>query len=439
MVALLYLIQWLSLVIGSSIIQRNWGVPLPITLLVGVIVGNAVGLPLFNAHISDHQFDLLVMLTLPLLIAADALKMRWEDIRKHGISLFLTAGINVFIAIGVGLLINRWVLHDYPLNTAAIVVLFSMLVATDPITVSSIFSNVRVPHQLKVLTEGESLFNDAAALIAFSLGVLALQHPEQITGVFIAQKMFMVVGGAVVIGGSIGWLTAKLLRFSDDPFVEATTLLLGAYAAYAATEYFHFSGILAIIVAMLYVRTAIARHLDTEEKDHSDDFTFMPSQLRDVFKVYELTSAANIHTVQNAVHFIALLAAVVLFISIGVLTDLKELWVYRWEIVSVFLATTAIRAGLMLKFITVSRWTQRMHTVPLHWGAVLTLAGSKGALSILMVHMIPVDFMYRSLFEHIVIGNILLSILVYAPLLLGVMWLWKEKFAHEEAMDPSHH
>ena len=439
MAALFYLIQWLALVIGSSIIQRNWGVPLPITLLVGVIVGNAVGLPLFNAHISDHQFDLLIMLTLPLLIAADALKMRWEDIRRHGVSLFMTAGVNVFIAVGVGLLINQWVLHDYPLNTAAVVVLFSMLVATDPITVSSIFSNVNVPHQLKVLTEGESLFNDAAALIAFSLGLLALQHPEQITGVFIAQKMFMVVGGAVVIGGSIGWLTSKLLRFSDDPFVEATILMLGAYSAYAATEAFHFSGILAIIVAMLYVRTTIARHLDAEEKAHRDDFAFIPAKMREMFNVYELTSAANLHTVQNAVHFIALLASVVLFISIGVLTDLKELWVYRWEILSVFIATTLIRAALMLKFVSVSRFTNKMHTVSLHWGTVLTLAGSKGALSILMVHMIPVDFAYRSLFEHLVIGNILLSILVYAPLLLFVMWLWKERFEEEAAADPSHH
>jgi CPA1 family monovalent cation:H+ antiporter len=109
------------------------------------------------------------------------------------------------------------------------------------------------------------------------------------------------------------------------------------------------------------------------------------------------------------------------------------------EIFSVFIATTLIRGGLMLKFVTVSRWTNRMHTVPLHWGAVLTLAGSKGALSILMVHLLPATFEYKVLFEHIVIGNILLSILVYAPILLITMRVFKERFEQESLADPSPH
>ena len=439
MMMLMYVMQWMALTIGSSVIQRNWGIPLPITLLTGVIVGNAVGLPLFNAKLNDGGFDLLIMLTLPLLIAADALKMRWEDIKRHGWSLFLTAGVNVFLAVGAGLLVNQYVLGQYHLTTAAVVVLFSMLVATDPITVSAIFSNVKVPHQLKVLTEGESLFNDAAALIVFSLGVMALADPDKVSGFFIVQKIGMVVGGALIIGLVVGAVCAAALQLSDDPFVEATILMLGAYVSYSAAEHFHFSGILAIIVAMLLVGTVIARFLDREEKEHASDFSFMPTALRNVVRTYELTSVANTHTVQNAVQFVALLASVALFISIGVLTELAVLWQYRWEILAVFVATTAIRAGLMLKFVTVSRWTHRMHTVPLHWGAVLTFAGSKGALSILMVHLVPSTFEYKELFEHIVIGNILLSILVYAPVLLLTMRVFRERFEQESLADPSHH
>lgn len=439
MMMLLYVMQWMVLTIGSSVVQRNWGIPLPITLLTGVIVGNAIGLPLFNVHLEDTNFDLLVMLTLPLLIAADSLKMRWEDIKRHGWSLFLTAGVNVFLAVGAGMLMNQFVLGQYHLPMAAVVVLFSMLVATDPITVSSIFSNVNVPHQLKVLTEGESLFNDAAALIVFSLGVMALADPDKVSGFFIAQKIGMVVGGALVIGLAVGMLTALALRLSDDPFVEATILMLGAYASYSGAEYFHFSGILAIIVSMLLVGTTIARFLDREEKEHAGDWAFVPTVMKNVVRTYELTSVANMHTVQNAVQFVALLASVALFISIGVLTDLEVLWKYRVEIFSVFIATTLIRGGLMLKFVTVSRWTNKMHTVPLHWGAVLTLAGSKGALSILMVHLLPATFEFKELFEHIVIGNILLSILVYAPVLLLTMRVFKERFEQESLADPSHH
>lgn len=439
MLILMYVMQWMALTIGSSVIQRNWGIPLPITLLTGVIVGNAMGLKLFNVHLDDNSFDLLVMLTLPLLIAADALKMRWNDIKRHGWSLFLTAGVNVFLAVGAGLLLNQYVLSDYPLSTAAVIVLFAMLVATDPITVSAIFANVTVPHQLRLLTEGESLFNDAAALIVFSLGLIALSDPSAISPAFIAQKVAMVIGGAVVIGSVVGAMTLAALRLSDDPFVEAASLMLGAYAAYSAAEHFHFSGILAIIVAMLIVGTAIAQWLDQEKKEQEANWAFVPAAVKKLLTTYELTSVSNVHTVQSAVHFMALLSSVALFISIGVLTDLKILWVYRWEIVSVFLATTAIRAALMLKFVTVSRWSSRMHTVPLHWGAILTFAGSKGALSILMVHMIPSSFQYKELFEHLVIGNILLSILVYAPMLLLTMRVFKTQFEQESLSDPSYH
>lgn len=337
------------------------------------------------------------------------------------------------------MLMNQFVLGEYHVPPAAVVVLFAMLVATDPITVSAIFSNVQVPHQLKVLTEGESLFNDASALIVFSLGVMALGDPDKVSSFYIAQKIGMVVGGALVVGLSVGALTAAALRLSDDPFVEATLLMLGAYVSYSGAEYFHFSGILAIIVAMLLVGTVIARYLDREEKEHEKDWTFVPAVMKNVVRTYELTSVANVHTVQNAVHFVALLSSVALFISIGVMTDLKVLWTYRVEIISVFIATTIIRGGLMLKFVTVSRWTNKMHTVPLHWGAVLTLAGSKGALSILMVHLLPSTFEFKELFEHIVIGNILLSILVYAPLLFFTMRVFKDRFAQESLADPSHH
>ena len=69
------------------------------------------------------------------------------------------------------MLINDYVLINYPLSIAAVTLLFCMLAATDPVTVSSVFSKFKVPHRLKILTEGESLFNDAAALKAAEIGV----------------------------------------------------------------------------------------------------------------------------------------------------------------------------------------------------------------------------------------------------------------------------
>ncbi len=65
--------------------------------------------------------------------------------------------------------------------------LFAMVLATDPVSVVSIFSNFQLPHSLKILAEGESLFNDATALIVFAfVGLYALEGGN-ITAGYVAQ------------------------------------------------------------------------------------------------------------------------------------------------------------------------------------------------------------------------------------------------------------
>lgn len=145
----------MGLMIVANLLQRNFKIPAPVTLMSVVLGAMATGYPIFK--LNSGEFDQLVLLTLPLLIASDALKLRVHDLKEHGWSLLWVAVISVVMAIGVGVLINDWVLVDYPLSIAAVILLFCMVSATDPITVSAIFGNFKVPHRLKVITEGESL------------------------------------------------------------------------------------------------------------------------------------------------------------------------------------------------------------------------------------------------------------------------------------------
>lgn len=422
----------MGLIVFASILQKNHKIPSPITLMTAVLISLAVGYPLFK--IGNSEFDTLVLLTLPLLISADALKLKWVDLMVHGISLFWVAVVSVLVSIGFGVLINDYVLVDYPLPVAAVVMLFCMISATDPITVSAIFSNFKVPHKLKVITEGESLFNDATALVVFSIALIALNRPEDVSVSYIAIKTLSVVFGAVIVGLIVGWLTTMFLKLSDDEFVEATIILLSAYVSYYIAELFHCSGILAVIVDIVMANYVIQKVISKEDEEIA---RANASNNLNLFR-YAMTTRENRVTIIKSIDFSALFASSLLFISIAAIANLDKLIFYGYEILAVFIASTIIRALMMLKFAIVSNSVNRMQIIQSHWWAVLTFAGSKGALSILMVHMIPNTFKYKELFENIIIGNIFLSTFIYAAILGVIIIKNAEKFDEECRNDSVH-
>jgi CPA1 family monovalent cation:H+ antiporter len=425
------LIELLFLVVFASILQKNYKIPSPITLISSVLLAKLCG---FNAmSLNDSNFDKLVVVTLPLLIASDALKLKWEDLKKHGTSLFWVAVVIVICSVIVGVVINPYVLGQYNLSIPALVMLFCMVSATDPITVSAIFNNFKVPHKLKILTEGESLFNDATALIIFSIAMIALSTPEKISLAFITMTSFKVIIGALVLGLIMGVTTIWALRLSDEAFVEATILLLCAYSSYVIAEHFHFSGILAIIISLVVANKKIQSILNKDEKD-IDEATgkFNISMLN-----FAITSRENHTIILRAMEFLSMFASAALFIAIAVTVNYHQLLHYSKEILSVFAASTVIRAIMMVKFALVSNNVSHMQSINKNWWSVLTFAGSKGALSILMVHMIPNSFKYKEMFEHIIVGNILLSTFIYAAILAVIFMVNKEKFA-QECLEETH-
>lgn len=418
-------IELLALVVFASIIQYNYKIPSPITLMTIVLGCLAFDVQLFKLDSVD--FDNLVLTTLPLLIAADALKLKWEDLKTHGMSLFVVAFIIVLLSIGTGVLVNNYVLVDYPLTIAAVVLLFCMVCATDPITVSAIFSNFNVPHKLKVLTEGESLFNDATALVVFSIALVALNKPEQVTLSFITIKTLSVVFGAVLIGCILGYITTFALKLSKEPLVEGSIILLFSYLSYLFAEHYHFSGILAIICCVVIANKQIRNIIHKEDVDIE---TATKTKNFGLLK-YAVTTKENQETIFKSIEFVSMFASAALFVSIAAIVNFEKLFSYSYEILAVFIISTIIRGVMMLKFAFVSNKVERMQKISLRWWSVLTFSGSKGALSILMVHMIPNTFEYKELFENIVIGNILLSTFLYATLLAIIITKNKVKFEQE--------
>jgi CPA1 family monovalent cation:H+ antiporter len=436
---IIHVIELLFLIVLALFLQASIKVPLPITLMSAIIGALFFHIKLFD--IDNVSFDTIVIITLPLLITSDALKLKISEIKKHGFSLFWVAGINVLFSVLLGVLLNHWILKNYVLSVYDVIILFSIISATDPITVTSIFSNFKVPHKLKIITEGESLFNDATAIIVLNLALQALHHRDQITSIFIFKTIFIVVSVALITGIIIGYITTQVLKISNDALIETSIVLLGAYSSYWIADHLHGSGILSVIISILIINHYIQKVL---KKDNTEIFN--ANKKKNLYLLrFAITNKENHQTILKNIEFIGLFASSILFISIATISNIQSLWHYKYVILSVFIGSTIIRAISMLKFAIISNIinnikTSFMQKIQPHWLAILTLAGSKGALAILMVHLLPNNFLYKTLFENIVIGNVILSSFVYA---IGLMFVfrnkkWNEKFSKEITQETIH-
>lgn len=420
----------------SLLAQDKFNIPSPITLIGSVIIFKLFNIEFFN--INNHVFDQIILLLIPILISVDALALKLSDIKKHAISLFYVAFFMVVLSVIAAVSLNKLMLPDYNLTIPAITALFCMIMATDPVSVSSVFGKVTLPHDLKIIAEGESLFNDASALIIFGIAINFMNPSHDSSVLDISLYATSVILGAILIGIAIGFLGLAALKITRNPKVETAIVLAIAFLSYMAAEHFHWSGILAVIVSMLTANHIITNRIieDEEILNKSMKSKFM-KKFNDAIQ-----DKANQEMVLANIQYIALLGTTILFLSMAVLVNVELLLKYWKEILSVFVVTTLIRMLMLAKFSVVSNNVKSMHNVSLHWWMILSAAGVKGAISILMLHMMPSNFEHKDLFEAIVVGNVILTTFIYPAVLLIIARVYKAKFLKEyedELAEGGHH
>jgi CPA1 family monovalent cation:H+ antiporter len=418
-------------------LQDRARIPTPITMIVLVLIAKAAGYG--PVTISDRYFDQVITLLLPVLICVDAMALRWSEVRANALALAYLAGIMVLLSIGAAILLARNILPDYHLDVAGVTALFCMIAATDPISVSSVFGRIHLPHGLKVLAEGESLFNDGTALILFSLALTAL-GPGHATIESVPTYALVVVASALGIGLATGYAGLWVLSVVHNAAAESFIVLAMAFSAYGLAERAGGSGILAVIVAVLFANHIITTRIESDpdldggvERPALSRFDRVRRILIDFETLQKETTAYQI--VLGNLQFAAILAASIVFVSMAALVRIDLLMRYKTEIVSVFVGISLIRILMLGLFAGLGRFWGPMPRVPLHWWMVLCAAGVRGAISLLMLHAIPESYAYRELFEAIVVGNVLLSTFVYPPAMLVIAWAYRTVFEHEYACD----
>jgi CPA1 family monovalent cation:H+ antiporter len=231
-------------VAGLALLARKLPIPYPILLVFGGLLLSLVpGLPQVRL---DPK--LVFLFFLPPLLYPAALFTPWRDFRANlrPISL-LAIGLVLFTTVAVGLLAH-YLIPGLPF--AAGFVLGAIISPPDAIAATAIAEHLSVPRRIITILEGESLVNDATALVALRFAIVAV-----VTGSFSlpqASGRFLVVGiGGILVGLVVGFLTVLIQKPIDDPPVEITISLLTPFAAFLPAEQLGVSGVNGFIFLLI--------------------------------------------------------------------------------------------------------------------------------------------------------------------------------------------
>ncbi len=231
---------------GLSVLAGAVRVPYPIVLVVGgLVLGFVPGVPR-----AVLQPDLVLVLFLPPLLYQAAFFSSPRDLRADTRAITLLAVGLVLATMGAVAATAHALVGGLP--WAAAFALGAIVSPTDPLAATAIARRLGVPRRLVTVLEGESLVNDASALVAYRLAVGAV-----VAGSFTLWEagVRFVVGavGGVAIGLVVGWVIAEARRRIDDPVVEIVLSVVTGYAAYLPADRLGVSGVLAAVTAGLYV------------------------------------------------------------------------------------------------------------------------------------------------------------------------------------------
>ncbi len=228
-----------------ALLARKVSIPYPILFVLGGLLLSL--LPSLPKVRLDPQ--IVFLFVLPPLLYPAALFTPWRDFRANARPIGLLAiGLVLFTTVAVAYLAHYYM--DLPL--AAGFVLGAIISPPDAIAATAIADRLKIPRRIVTILEGESLINDATALVVYRVALVAVA-----TGTFSlahATGQFFLVGlGGNVIGLAVGWLAEQFHKRVDDPPIEITVSLLTPFVAYLAAERVGVSGVLAVVTTGFYL------------------------------------------------------------------------------------------------------------------------------------------------------------------------------------------
>ena len=230
----------LAIMIGLSAVADKFKFPYPIALIIaGVAVGFAPSLP--DMEINP---EIIFLLFLPPLLYDAAFNISFTDFKTHINTIgALAISLVFFTTVGIAVVAHYLIEGmSWPLSF----VLGAILSATDAVAAMGITKGLGLSHKTTVILEGESLINDASALVAYRFAVAAV-----IGSAFVfwdaALQFVILLGGGFLVGFILSRLSMVLMFMKGNHIAIISFLLLFPFIVYLTAEHFHVSGVIAVV------------------------------------------------------------------------------------------------------------------------------------------------------------------------------------------------
>ncbi len=237
----------LALMIGLSALADKVRLPYPVLLITaGIAIGFIPSLP----HVEIDP-EVVFLIFLPPLLYDAAFNMPYAAFKTH-INTISTLAISLVFLTATGIAIAaRYLIPGMTWPTAF--VLGSILSATDAVAAISVTRGLGLSPKTSTILEGESLVNDASALVAYRFAVAA------VTGTaFVLWKaslqFLLLMGGGFLVGVVMGKILAFILKnVRHNSLVTISFMLLMPFVAYLVAENLHVSGVIAVVISGLSI------------------------------------------------------------------------------------------------------------------------------------------------------------------------------------------
>ncbi|WP_199753894.1 Na+/H+ antiporter [Amycolatopsis sp. WAC 01375] len=354
------------LLVTAAARKLDWSAPLCL-IAVGVVASYVPGVP-------EYELDPEVVLLglLPPLLYATAIRTSLIDFRRNrGPILLLSVGLVIFTTAAVGVV--AWlVIPGLPL--AAGLAIGAVVAPPDAVAASAVARKVGMPRKLTRLLEGESLFNDAAALVALRTAIAAIAGSVSLLQV--GGDFLLAAGGGLVIGFAVGALAALIRTRLEDPVTDTALSLVVPFVAYLAAEAIHGSGVIAVVVAGLILGHKAPSMLSGRSR---------------------LASRLNWQTIQ-------FLLENIVFLLIGlqvrrIMSEVGDSGLTALELVLICAATlaaTIVTRIIWMAGIGLARRLFGRHAWPWRYSAVIAWAGMRGVVTLAAAFVLPADTPQRA-------------------------------------------
>jgi Na+/H+ antiporter len=400
------LFEWILLLlvaaVGLTALARRLKVPYPSLLALG---GTALALlPSAPELRLDPELTLALFVAPVLLDAAYDTSLR--DLKENWIPVTCL----VLAAVGITTVAVAWVAHAFvpTMPWGAAIALGAIVAPPDAAAATAVLRSLRLPHRVLVVLEGESLLNDASALLIYRLAVLAVVSGGLVPSRVIPMSL-LAIAGSLVAGYVLAHLYMRLTRRIEDAPSSIVLQFAGTFGVWILAEHLRLSAIVTVVVYAVTIARDAPAWVPARQRVPSyavwETVVFVLNVLAFVLIGLQLRPILGGLLPAQRIDYLQVAATI-----LGTVILARFAWVFLYFAI----------ARTMARFFGNAQWSDKNRAPSLKTGVIVGWCGMRGIVTLAAAYALPSDFPFRDLILLcafcVVVGTLVAQGLTLAPL-----------------------